>query len=441
MLAHKRNRRIVASASFGVFQRLVQVACTLLIMPLTLGALGPARFGVWGAVASLAWMGGLLDLGTGSALVTLVARSLARNRVDEARTHLTGALTIGSCLACLLLGLAFTAWLVGVGVGGSRGNSAPYLIAFAGLALNVPLSSANNVWMALQKGYISGFWELVQTVLTTLGLFCAAAFTHDVRVYVAVVYAGLVLANLGSLMHLFLLQPELRPQRLPESLASIREVAGSGILFFILNITAGLSFMLDNVLALQLLGPEASARMTIAMRICMTAIGMLMALSQPLWPAFTDAAHTADRRWIRKTLLRGSALLASATVAGSAVLILFGQPLLRLWLHTNLGIGQPLLWAISVWVLVQALGRVPNLLLNALALIRFQIAVTAIATLVAWALKFALAPWLGVAGILWGTSVTALLIGIPAGIWRIYRWADHSARQEAMLAERYHSAP
>ena len=126
MLAHKRNRRIVASASFGVFQRLVQVASTLLIMPLTLRALGPARFGVWGAVASLAWTSGLLDLGTGSALVTLVARSLARNRVDEARTHLTGALTIGSCLACLLLVLTFTASLLA----GSRGNSAPYLIAF-----------------------------------------------------------------------------------------------------------------------------------------------------------------------------------------------------------------------------------------------------------------------------------------------------------------------
>jgi O-antigen/teichoic acid export membrane protein len=46
MLAHKRNRKIVASASFGVFQRLVQVGSTLLIMPVLLRTLGPARFGV-----------------------------------------------------------------------------------------------------------------------------------------------------------------------------------------------------------------------------------------------------------------------------------------------------------------------------------------------------------------------------------------------------------
>jgi len=313
-----------------------------------------------------------------------------------------------------------------------QGNAAPYLIAFAGLAFNVPLSGANNVWMALQKGYISGFWELVQTVLTTAGLVSAAAFTDDVRVYVALVYAGLVLANLGSLIHLFLLHPELRPKGWPESVASIREVAGSGIMFFILGITGGLSFMLDNVLALQLLGPEASARMTIAMRICMTAIGMLIVLSQPLWPAFTDAAHKSDRGWIRRTLLRGSALLVGATAVGSIVLVLYGEPLLRVWLHANLGIGRTLLWAISAWILTQALVRVPSLLLNGLSLIRFQIVVFSAATLIAFALKFALAPFLGVAGILWGTSITVALIVLPASIWRIYRWADDSAKHEGI---------
>jgi O-antigen/teichoic acid export membrane protein len=209
------------------------------------------------------------------------------------------------------------------------------------------------------------------------------------------------------------------------------------MMFFVLGITGGLSFMLDNVLALQLLGPEASARMTIAMRICMTAIGMLIVLSQPLWPAFTDAAHKSDRGWIRRTLLRGSALLVGATAAGSVLLVLYGEPLLRVWLHANLGIGSTLLWAISAWILTQALVRVPSLLLNGLSLIRFQIVVFSVATLVAFGLKFALAPSLGVAGILWGTSIAVALIVLPASVWRIYRWADDSAKQEGMATGKF----
>jgi len=433
MLADKRNRGAIASAGFGVFQRLVQVGCTLLLMPIVLRALGEARFGIWGAAASLAWMIGLVDIGTGSALVTLVARSLARNQVDEARSEVTGALTIGCCVAGLFLALASIAWIGGAW----RGSAAPYLIAFTGLAMNVPLSAANNLWLALQKGYTANFWELVQTVATTAGLIYAATFTHDVRVFVALVYAGLVVSHLGSLIHLFLLHPELRPRGLPESLASIREVAGSGILFFILGVAGGLSFFLDNVLALQLLGPEASARMTIAMRICMTAIGMLIVISQPLWPAFADAAHKADRRWIRRGLLRGSALMVGAAAAGSSILLLFGEPLLRLWLHANLGIGRALLWAIAGWIVTQALARVPMLLLNGLSLIRFQIGALAVMTTLALALKFALAPYLGVAGILWGTSIAVVVIAVPASIWRIYRWADHSARQEAKTTKQF----
>lgn len=268
-------------------------------------------------------------------------------------------------------------------------------------------------------------------MLTMGSLAIATALTRDVLVYVIVVYAGLVLANLGSLIHLFLLHPELRPRGLPESLASVREVGESGMLFFILGITGNLSFMLDNVLALQLLGPEASALMTIAMRICMTAVGALAVLSQPLWPAFAEAAHQSDRQWIRRNLLRGSALLVGATAAGCAVLLLFGERLMRLWLHANLGFGAAMLWAISAWLLTQALLRVPSLLLNGLMLIRFQIGVFSVATAIALALKFILAPRLGVAGILWGTSIPVFFIAIPASVWRIYQWADRAARLQA----------
>jgi len=52
-----------------------------------------------------------------------------------------------------------------------------------------------------------------------------------------------------------------------------------------------------------------------------------------------------------------------------------------------------------------------------------QIGVVAIATALACALKFALAPYFGAAGILWGTAAAAFPVVIPASAWRIWRWA------------------
>jgi O-antigen/teichoic acid export membrane protein len=390
-------------------------------MPLLLRVLGPAQFGIWGAAASLAWLSSLVDLGMGTALVTLVARSSAGESTEQARRHIAGALSIGGGLAGLtLLAAAFVASIGGL----AQGSMGPYFIAAIGLVLNVPLSSGNNIWMALQKGYVSGGWELLQTLLTTGGLVAATMLTRDVRVYVAVVYAGLVLANFGSLVHLFMRHPELRPQGLWMSWDAMKDVAGHGVLYFIMALTGGLSFMLDNVLALGLLGPEASARMTIAMRICITAVGALAVMSQPVWPAFADAAERADRKWILKTLFQGSALLVGLTLAGSALLLVYGERLLRWWLRTNLGITSGLLWAIAAWVVAQAMFRVPNLLLNGLSILRYQIAMFSAATASAWVLKFVLAPRLGVAGILWGTTMVVFLIIIPASLWRIGRWAE-----------------
>jgi len=395
------------------------------VMPLLLRVLGPAQFGIWGAAASLAWLSSLVDLVMGTALVTLVARSSAGESTEQARRHIAGALSMGSGLAGLtLLAAAFVASMSGV----AQGRMGPYFIAAIGLILNVPLSSGNNIWMALQKGYISSSWELVQTLLTTAGLVSAALLTRDVRVYVVVVYLSLVLANVGSLIHLFLRHPELRPKGLWMSWPAMREVAGQGMLYFILALTGSLSFMLDNVLALGLLGPEASARMTIALRICITAAGALAVMSQPLWPAFADAAEKADRRWIIKTLLRGSALLVGLSIAGSSVLLLYGERLLQWWLHTNLGISKGLLWAIAAWVVAQALIRIPILLLNGLSVLHYQIAMVSVAAALALALKFALAPYFGVAGILWGTSTAIFLIVIPASVWRIWRWAMDPVR-------------
>jgi len=167
----------------------------------------------------------------------------------------------------------------------------------------------------------------------------------------------------------------------------------------------------------------------------MTAVGALVVLSQPLWPAFTEAAEKADRRWILKALLRGATLLVGLTVAGSSLLLLFGERLLQWWLGANLGIGSALLWAISAWIVVQALVRVPFLLLNALSVLRYQIAVFSMTTGLAFVLKFALAPYLGVAGILWGTTIAIVLIVVPAIIWRIWRWTVHCAEHSAELPQ------
>ncbi|MBS1804657.1 MAG: hypothetical protein JST28_14940 [Acidobacteria bacterium] len=415
----------MASSAIGVIQRIMQVACTLILMPVLLRALGTVGFGVWGAAASLAWLAPLADFGSGSALVTLVAREIALRRVHEARREIGAALTLSGALALIFLLLIGSVW--GARAWGITGTV--YLIAVAGLAVNLPLNSANNIWMALQEGYFASAWELVQTIATTGSLLTATLYTRDVRVYVLLVYGGVAASNLGSLAHLLLRHPELRPERLPEHQAAMRDLAGNGVMFFLMGMAGGINYMLDTVLTMQLLGAEAAAQMTVAMRICISAVTMMVAISQPLWPAFTDAAHTADRAWVIHKLKWGTVLLVTITCAGCVVLVGWGGPLLRLWMQADLGIGRGLLIAIAFWVLVQALIRVPHLLMNGLLMVKYQTVAFTLALPMAFVLKFALARELGTVGILWGTSLSLLIIFFPAAAWRIRQWAKHATEE------------
>src|SRR5579862_1705475 len=196
----KRNRLILASAGTSIIQRGAQFASTLIVMPVLLHVLGPAQFGIWGAAASLAWLSSLADIGTGSALVTLIARASGSRDWSAARRHLGGALTLGLGLAFVFICSGFAAYKFGI----LTPAPLPTFIAIAGVAANVPLSVANNVWIALQKGYIGASWELVQTIVLTAGLLWVSLFSANVSVFVGALYAALILANLGSLAHLLI---------------------------------------------------------------------------------------------------------------------------------------------------------------------------------------------------------------------------------------------
>lgn len=412
-----RERRYLSAAAAGTFQRIAQIVATLILVPRLLAVLGIQDFGIWGSATSLVWISGLVDIGVGIALVTLVARARAAGRPAEARDHLASALATGSAIALLTLSVCAIIYFAS----GRNPALLPMLIAVVGLALNAPLNSANNTWMALQKGYISSLWELVQTVLgLSLTLF-AATFSRNVCLFIAIMYAALVLSNFGSLTHLLLVHPELRPSS-HFNLRDTRQVFSEGFLLVAVNITGGLSFLFDNILALQLLGPEAAARMTIALRICMSGLGLLQVASQPLWPAFVEAAHHRDRHWIRNTLVRSISTLTALTLAGGAILVAFGPQLLKIWLHSSLGIGRPLLFAVSAWIVAQAIVRVPLLVLNGLSIIRFQVVVISIATAVALAIKLTFASAINVSGFLWTTTLAVLCFTTPLLFWRLASW-------------------
>ena len=413
-----RSRRLIVSSTVGILQRTAQILGTLITMPLVLHALGAQAFGIWGAATSLAWMVATVDLGIGNSLLTEVARAMARQDSEEAGRQLAAALYLAATLGVVVLLAA-----VVILRGGDRSVPAQaYLLATGALALNIPGSLAAAAWSGLQRSDRVWAWEALQTVLTIGGLYVLTRFTADVRWYVAVTFGGLLLANLGSLAHLLLSNAALRPRRGLPSRARVLTLLRRGAPYVALGLAMTLAVHSDNIVALSILGPAAAGQMAVAQRACMTALGLLWVLTQPLWPAFTDAAVRGDDHWLRTHIGRSAALVIVAALGGSVLIVMFGRPLLQLWLHGGLMLDQQVLWAMAVWIIVPALGRIPDVLLNALGVVWFQVAVAIVYSALTFALKLALAPRLGIAGILLATGIGYGLTHLPAYVWWLRRW-------------------
>lgn len=427
-LSVPRNQGILLGASAGILQRFLMLGGAVLLLPIILNHLGQESFGIWGAVTSIGGLGTWLDLGIGSALVTEIAHLAAGERWEEARRLFGCALFLSLCLSSVVALAAITVLITSGGVG----ERALFAIAIAMIAINMPLSTSANVWHALQKGYVGELWGIFQTVTGISGLLLVCLYSHRVWLYVFVSYACIIAGSLASMTYLLCTEARIRPRLGLPTREEVRTVLRRGWLYFALSTVSDLSYILDTVLVLEWYGPAAAARMTILARICVTALSLLVVISQPLWPAFADAIARREHVWVTRCRNFSMALLVAITLVGSMILILWGEPLLHFWLRQDLMFSRYLLASVCFWILAHAINRTPNLLLNGLGIIRYQVINCSCGTTAALVLKYALGLRWQEAGILWGTALAWLVIVGPLNLLRIRRWEQSLDAKQSM---------
>jgi O-antigen/teichoic acid export membrane protein len=246
----------------------------------------------------------------------------------------------------------------------------------------------------------------------------------------------MLLTNAASLVHVVVSHPHLRPFFWINT-APARAVLTQGGLMFAISIASSCTYMFDNLLALHWLGAAASAQMTVALRVCTTATGMMAVIFLPYWPGFAEAITVGDRPWLFRAFRNGTLATIILAAAGSALIIVLGGSALRLWLHADLRISNTLLWAMAAWVFFSNVPYIPELLLTAALRLRPQLYVlTAVAT-AGFVLKFYAAKHFGVVGLLSIIPLLWLLFVVPIYFVLAWRWLllHHGRKAQSVGAE------
>ena len=433
--AAERHRRAALTAAAAALAKLVSVGTALISIPLTLHYLGTERFGMWMTISSLVALLAFADFGIANGVLNVVADDRA-----AVRRAITSGLALLSAVALALvaafaLAYSFVPWPSVFNVQGAlaQAEAGPALAAFVVCyASTIPLVVVLRAQMGLQQGFLVSLWQVAGSLCGLVAVLVAIHLQAGLPWLVLALAGAPLLAVLLNALYFFAVaRPDLRPRSAFVSRAACKAVAGTGALFFVLQLAAALAYASDNFIIAQLLGAPAVAEYAVPEKLfALLSMAMAMALG-PLWPAYGEAIARGDVAWVRSTLKRSILMAASITALGALALVLVGRALIELWVGHAVSVSFGLLVALAVWKTIETAGIAVAMYMNATRLLRMQVVIAVSTCVAAIALKLTLVPMLGPAGVVWAMALAYLVFaGIPYTVF-LHRMRRDGLRVEA----------
>ncbi len=432
----ERYRRVALTALASGAAKAIGLLAMLVSVPLTVSYLGEERYGLWMTVSSTVALLGFADLGIGNGLMNAVSEANGLGDRAAALRSVSSAVFVLLAAAALLaaafaLAYPHIPWprLFNVRTALAAREAGPAMAVFAAcFAAGIPLGVVERVQLGYQEGFANGLWRCAGSLLGLLLLLLAIRAEAGLPWLVAALAGPPPLAALANAATLFgRRRPWLRPSARHVSRAEAGRLLRLGFLFFVLQLAMVAALSSDNIVAAQLLGPEAVTRYSVPGRLFGVVPLVLGMLLYPLWPAYAEAVARGDRAWARRTL--GRSLLVCLGLAGPACLLLLacGRRLVSLWVAPELAPSPGLLAGFAAWTLLSSVGGAMGMFLNGTGVVRLQVICASLFAAVSLAAKVVLVPLLGLPGIVWGTAAAyALCASAPEAF---YLWSYFN-RQE-----------
>ena len=425
-----RDRRALLTAATSIAARVLAVGVTLATVKISIGYLGPVRYGLWATITSLTAFLAFSDLGIGNAVINRMALAFTSGERDTAAREISSASFVLAAIAAVVL--AVSALLLPVlpwpriynvtGLAATEAGPATLatLVCFAVL---IPIGLVQKVQLGFQQGTYANLWLIAGSLLSLVFLIVAVAAHFSLPWLVLVVAAGPVLAvALNWVQEFVYLRPWLRPRLDRVHVRTGIELARMGLLFVGLQLAAAVAFSSDNLIATQVLGPVAVAQYSVTQRVFLALPALVSVAAVGLWPAYGEAIHRADRAWIRQTLTRSTMLAVGVTMLASIVILTASRPLFSFLIGPALVPSLSLLIGFVVWSVLYTFGSVVSMLLNAANVILFQLVISSVMAVTAIVLKIELGRTVGIAGIIWGTVIAyGLLSVLPTLVYLRHR--------------------
>jgi len=418
--ARKRTSNYLRQISETVVYKTVSIVASFVTIPLLISYIGQEQFGVWSTLLTvMSWIV-FFDLGVGNGLRNSVAETLAKENQAAAARYISSGYSMIGLMALFLWMLVFAAsWLINWQlVFNTRAIPEVTLrhtvqITTFFIILNFWIGLIGALLGAIQRTSLIALGQLITNTLVLALVIVLAQTTDGSITHLAIAHgSSLVIANILLSIWFYHRYPRMLPAPCLDK-QHIQPLLAVGIQFFVIQIAVLVIFTTDKILIAQLFGPIYVTQYEVTFKLFSLITFVHSMITAPLWSAYTDAYSRGDIGWIKDMLQKQTKIFIGVVIA-AVIMVLLAQPIIRLWIGTELDVSFALILALGMLVIISTWNNIFAMFVNGIGKIRIQLytAVIAMSINIPLALLFTKYFKFGLSGIVLATCASLLFAAI-----------------------------
>ena len=413
-----RSKNVKNNILLSLLLKGVNVLCSLVVVPLTLGYLTKEEYGVWLIISTILTWISFFDIGLSNGLRNYLTEAISLKRLDLGKIYLSTTLflllvIVGVFSLILVVVVPLLDWnaiLNTQKITPSTLSLVVFVAIFISL-INFVVKNVGIVYISLQKYAMNDFLHSLGNILSLLAIWVLTMTTVDSLLLVVLVFTlSPVIVFILAAIPLFYKHSELIPTVKSIQLQYSRQLMMKSGGFFVIQLTTVLViYGSSNFFITQICGPESVAVYNTAYRYFSVSTMGFTTIIAPLWNAYTDAYVKGDMKWIKATYSKTITIWLMTTFLGLFMLIV-SPYVYDIWIGEKLDIPFSISLTVFIYFSFLNLNTCASYLLNGLNKIRVQVVSAVLVTAMYVVVVFPLGKRFGTEGVVLGMIIAFFIL-------------------------------
>lgn len=421
----KRTALVKKNILVSFLLRLISIATSLLVVPMTIHYINSERYGIWLTLSSIITWIYYFDFGFGQGFRNRFAEAIAKNDLILARRYVSTAYTIMLIFSCVLFFILtsvnhFLDWgnLLNVDCSLNTELQIVFQILIVLFCINIVAEIFSRMLRGLQFSAVVDGITTLGNVLALGSISILTITTSGSLELLALAFAG-VPCVLLLLISLIMFQSKWLRKFAPSinyiDFSLTKNIFGVGGKFFAIMMCMLLIFQCTNLIISRELGPESVTLYNVTYKLFGIAEMVVMIILTPIWSAYTDAYTRKDFAWMKNcsSKLERMGLLCLPLLI---VMVMVSPFIFDVWLGDSVSTSLGVSAALAFFIFCKIMGNIYMYQINGTGKVLLQLCVYVVMALVTIPLMILCSRMWGLTGIV---VMPSLAFALQALISRI----------------------